>query len=69
MRHYFLTFILLFGLLLSISCRTQNAEIVTIAITDKFSDLNSLTTKESGAAGERIRNLMFNTLVKKKRKV
>ncbi len=68
MRHYFLTFILLFGLLISISCRTQNKEIVTIAITDKFSDLNSLTTKESGAAGERIRNLMFNTLVRKNEK-
>ncbi len=68
MRHYFLVFILLTGLIFSISCRTQNKEVVTIGLSDKFSQLNSLTTKESGAAGERIRNLMFNTLVRKNEK-
>lgn len=65
MRHYFLVFILLTSLMFSISCRTQDKDVVTLALTDKFTSLNSLTTKGSEAAGERLRNLMFNSLVKK----
>ncbi len=68
MRHYFLVFVLTASFLFSLSCRTQNSDVVTIGLSDKFATLNSLTTKESGAAGERIRNLMFNTLVKKNEK-
>ena len=68
MRHYFLAVILSFTLLLTLSCRTQNKDVVTIGLSDKFSTLNSLTTKSSEAAGERIRNLMFNTLVRKNEK-
>lgn len=64
---YFLI-ILLASLTFSLACRSQNSEIVTIGLSDKFATLNSLTTKESGAAGERIRNLMFNSLVKKNEK-
>ncbi len=68
MRHYFLVFILFTSLIFSLSCRTQNKDVVTIALSEKFTSLNSLTTKGSEAAGERIRNLLFNTLVKKNEK-
>lgn len=68
MRHYFLVSILFLSLIISISCRTQNKDVVTFALTDKFTSLNSLTTKGSEAAGERLRNLMFNSLVKKNEK-
>lgn len=68
MRHYLLVLSIAAAFLFSVSCRTQNSDVVTLGLSDKFATLNSLTTKESGAAGERIRNLMFNTLVKKNEK-
>lgn len=52
-------------LIITIGCKTQKKDFVTIALSDNFSSLDSLTTKGSDAAAERIRNLLFNTLVKK----
>ena len=52
-------------LIFSVSCRTRNDEFVTIALSDKFTTLDTLTTTGSEAAAERVRNLMFNSLVKK----
>ena len=58
--------ILIFAcLLFSISCRTKNTEFVTIALSEKFSTLDTLTTQGSEAAAERVRNLLFNSLLKK----
>jgi peptide/nickel transport system substrate-binding protein len=51
-----------------LGCQTQKKDFVTIALSDNFSSLDSLTTKSSDAAAERIRNLLFNTLVKKNEK-
>jgi peptide/nickel transport system substrate-binding protein len=47
------------------SCRERNAEAVTVALSDKFSTFDTLTTEKSDAAAERIRNLMFNSLIRK----
>lgn len=55
-------------LIFTFACQRQEKEFVTIGLSDDFSSLDSLTTKGSDAAAERIRNLMFNTLVKKNEK-
>lgn len=65
MRQFLLILILSTLLLLSFSCRTKNSDVVTIALSDKFSSLDTLTSGASEAASERIRNLIFNSLVKK----
>ncbi|MGH9820873.1 MAG: ABC transporter substrate-binding protein, partial [Pyrinomonadaceae bacterium] len=40
-------------------------EYVTVALPEKFTAFDTLTTVTSDAAAERVRNLMFNSLVKK----
>jgi ABC-type transport system substrate-binding protein len=60
----------LFLLILSLfsvasTCRQRNTEFVTVALSDKFSAFDTLTSTSSDAAAERIKNLMFNSLVKK----
>lgn len=52
-------------MLTAFGCNTRTKDYVTIALSDQFSSLDSLTTKGSDAAAERLRNLIFNTLVKK----
>lgn len=59
---------LFFCLIFSFSCRTQTNEFVTIALSDKFSTLDTLTSSASDAAAERVRGLMFNSLVRKNEK-
>jgi hypothetical protein len=54
-----------FALIFSLSCRRAQTEYVTIALPDSFSTLDTLTTTASDSAAERIRNLFFNSLVKK----
>lgn len=49
----------------SLSCRRTNSEFVTIALSDPFSSFDTLTSDKSDSAAERVRNLMFNALVKK----
>lgn len=65
MRQFIFVILILTSLLISAGCRKPDGDFVTIALSDKFSSLDSLTTTGSDAAAERIRNLMFNTLVKK----
>lgn len=50
------------------SCRRINNESVTLALPDKFSSLDTLTSTASDASADRVRNLMFNSLVKKNEK-
>ncbi len=64
MRQAFILF-LLFNLIFIFSCRTRNNEFVTIGLSEKFSTLDTLTSTASDAAAERVRNLIFNGLVKK----
>lgn len=47
------------------SCRSRTNEIVTIALSDKFSTLDTLTASASDAAADRVRTLIYNSLVKK----
>lgn len=50
------------------SCRRTNTEFVTVALPETFSTFDTLTTSASDVAAERVRNLMFNSLVKKNEK-
>jgi peptide/nickel transport system substrate-binding protein len=67
LRQAFILF-LLFNLIFLFSCRTRNTEFVTIGLSEKFSTLDTLTSPASDAAAERVRNLIFNGLVKKNEK-
>lgn len=50
------------------SCRRTNSEFVTVGLPEPFSTFDTLTTEKSDAAAERVRNLMFNSLVRKDEK-
>ncbi len=47
------------------TCRQRDTEFVTVALSEKFSAFDTLTSTSSDVAAERVRNLMFNALVKK----
>jgi len=47
------------------SCRRTTTEYVTVALPEKFTTFDTLTSVASDAAAERVRSLMFNSLVKK----
>ena len=47
------------------SCRRSNSEYVTVALSEPFTTFDTLTTEKNDAAAERMRNLIFNSLVKK----
>jgi peptide/nickel transport system substrate-binding protein len=68
LRQIFLILFLILGIIFSFSCRSRNNEYVTIALSEKFGSLDTLTATGSDAAAERVRNLMFNSLVKKNEK-
>ena len=63
--HKTLLLLLSFVLLSAFSCRKRDVEYVTIALPDKFSTFDTLTMSASDASADRVRNLMFNSLVKK----
>ncbi len=52
-------------LIFSISCRTRTNEFVIVALPETFSSFDTLTSTQSAAAAERVRSLMFNSLVRK----
>ena len=64
MRLFLLVFVSA-AILVSLSCRGTNLEYVTVALPEKFTAFDTLTSKTSDAAAERVKNLMFNALVKK----
>ena len=47
------------------ACRRTNSEYVTVALSEPFTGFDTLTTEKSDAAAERVRSLMFNSLVRK----
>jgi len=55
----------LFLFVFSASCRRNNSEFVTVALPEKFTTFDTLTTTASDSAAERIRSIIFNTLVRK----
>ncbi len=68
LRRLFFCFFIIVCLIFSFSCRTRTNEFVTIALSEKISTLDTLTSTASDAIAERVRNLMFNSLVKKNEK-
>jgi peptide/nickel transport system substrate-binding protein len=47
------------------SCNRSRGGAVTIALSDKFSSLDTISTSSPDSAADRLRNLLFNSLVKK----
>ncbi|MFZ1701755.1 MAG: ABC transporter substrate-binding protein [Pyrinomonadaceae bacterium] len=47
------------------TCRQRGSDGVTVALPEKFSAFDTLTSTASDAAAERVRNLMFNALIRK----
>lgn len=62
---YFYSLLILVPLLIAPACRRTTNEFVTVALPESFSTLDTLTSTASDSAAERVRNLMFNGLVKK----
>ena len=62
---YFILLTLLFAIPFTSTCRRTSSEYVTIALSEKFTTLDTLTSTASDSAADRVRNLIFNTLVKK----
>ena len=52
-------------LIFSFSCRRAQTEFVTIALPESFSTFDTLTSTANDSAAERVRNLVFSSLVKK----
>ena len=52
-------------LIFSFSCRRPQTEFVTIALPESFSTFDTLTSTANDSAAERVRNLVFSSLVKK----
>ncbi len=65
LRHLFISILFILCLIFSLSCRNRTNEFVTVALSEKFSTLDTLTSSASDAAAERVRSLMFNSLVRK----
>lgn len=61
----FTAFFLFLALAAFVSCRRAQSEYVTIALSEPFTGFDTLTTEKSDAAAERVRSLMFNSLVRK----
>lgn len=62
---FLLSIVLISLFCLALSCRTVDKNYVTIASPEVFTTFDTLTTTGSDSAAERIRTLIFNTLVKK----
>jgi peptide/nickel transport system substrate-binding protein len=61
----FLFLLILTGLIFTFSCRERKTDAVTIALTEKFGGLDTLSSTGTDAAADRVRNLIYNSLVKK----
>jgi peptide/nickel transport system substrate-binding protein len=64
LRHFW-SILFLLTLIATGSCRRAGNEFVTVALPESFSTLDTLTSTASDSAAERVRNLMFNSLVRK----
>jgi peptide/nickel transport system substrate-binding protein len=65
MRKCFLTLFALTCFVWTAGCRHRGGDAVTVALPEAFSTFDTLTTAKSDAAAERIKTLMFNSLVRK----
>jgi peptide/nickel transport system substrate-binding protein len=55
-------------LIFTISCRERQSDAVTVALSEKFNSLDTLTGTGNTAADDRVRNLIYNSLVRKNEK-
>lgn len=60
-----LTIVILVGSGTSCNRQNNNSGVVTIALSDKFSSLDTISTTSPDSAADRLRNLIYNSLVKK----
>lgn len=65
MRKLFLILSLLIVATTAQTCRQRGGEAVTVALPEKFTAFDTLTSTASDASAERVKNLIFNALVKK----
>ena len=65
MRRLLLLVIVLSFFASASTCRKRNSDGVTVALPEKFTAFDTLTSTASDASAERMRTLMFNSLVKK----
>lgn len=65
MRKFAFILIALSLLVTASTCRRRTDGTVTVALPEKFTTFDTLTTTGSDASAERVRNLMFNSLVRK----
>ena len=65
MRKILLLLLILSFFAIASNCRRRNTEAVTVALSEKFTAFDTLTSTASDVAAERVKNLMFNSLVKK----
>ncbi|MEJ7623112.1 MAG: ABC transporter substrate-binding protein [Pyrinomonadaceae bacterium] len=64
MRKTLLVLIVL-AMLIGLACRRRSTDVVTVALSEKFTAFDTLTSTASDSAAERVKALMFNSLVKK----
>ena len=67
-RLFFFLLVILSIIICGFSCRTRDAGTVTIALSDKFSSLDTISTTSPDSAADRVRTLLYNSLVKKSEK-
>ena len=65
LRRIFLFIVIIVGLFFAFSCRTRSGNAVTVVTSDPFSGLDTLSNTGTDAAADRLRTLMYNSLVKK----
>lgn len=65
MRRLILLVIVLSFFAMASTCRRREAGVVTVALPEKFSTFDTLTSEKSDAAAERVKNLLFNGLARK----
>jgi peptide/nickel transport system substrate-binding protein len=58
-------FLIFLAFLFLLSCRTKQNEVITIALTDRFSNIDTLTASAPEIGADRVRTLIYNSLVKK----
>ncbi|MGB7201479.1 MAG: ABC transporter substrate-binding protein [Pyrinomonadaceae bacterium] len=65
MRKLLLILLVLTFLTSAQTCRRRGGDAVTVALPEKFTAFDTLTSTASDASAERVKNLIFNALVKK----
>jgi len=65
MRKFILIVIALSFFATASTCRKRSTDVVTVALPEKFTAFDTLTSTTSDASAERIKTLIFNSLVKK----